>query len=157
HRHPLARRRRGPRVLPLTARTVRCGRGPERRVLRRRGRGTLARPVGVLQADGSARRGVRAPESAVAMIVSGVQHDTVWEDPEANFAHLGSMIAKAAAGGARLVVLTEMFSTGFSMNTERTAEPPDGKSAQFLIGQAREHDVVMCASLPERATPDALP
>ena len=49
------------------------------------------------------------------MIVAGVQHDIVWEDRDANFARLAPLIAGAAAGGARLVVLTEMFSTGFSM------------------------------------------
>jgi predicted amidohydrolase len=91
------------------------------------------------------------------MIVAGIQHDTVWEDPAANFEHLAPMIAEAVAGGARLVVLTEMYSTGFSMKTDRTAEPPDGRSAQFLVDQAREHDVAVCGSLPERAVADALP
>jgi len=47
--------------------------------------------------------------------VAALQHDIVWEDRDANFAHLEPMIAGAAAGGARLIVLTEMFSTGFSM------------------------------------------
>jgi predicted amidohydrolase len=67
------------------------------------------------------------------------------------------MIGKAAAGGARFVVLTEMYSTGFSMHTDRTAEPPGGPSTQFLADQALEHDVIVCASLPERAAPGALP
>ena len=53
--------------------------------------------------------------------------------------------------GARLVVLTEMFSTGFSMDTERIAEPVDGPSAQFLVEQARAHGVWVCGSVPERA------
>jgi predicted amidohydrolase len=61
------------------------------------------------------------------------------------------MIADAAAHGARLVVLTEMFSTGFSMHTERTAEAPDGPSASFLSEQARAHGVVVCASFPEQS------
>ncbi len=84
------------------------------------------------------------------MIVAGIQHDIVWEDPRANFARLEPLIARAAEAGARLVVCTEMYSTGFSMKTERTAEPPDGPSARFLLDQAREHGVWMCASLPER-------
>ena len=56
------------------------------------------------------------------MRVAGIQHDIVWEQPDANFAHLAPMIEHAATGGARLVVLTEMFSTGFSMATDRIAE-----------------------------------
>ena len=91
------------------------------------------------------------------MIVAGIQHDIVWEDPHANFERLAPMIADAAAQGARLVVCTEMFSTGFSLQTERTAERPDGPSVQFLVDRARAHDVVLCASVPERAGDDPRP
>ena len=83
------------------------------------------------------------------MRIAGIQHDIVWEDPEANFERLAPRIAGAAASGARLVVLTEMFSTGFSMATERTAEPVGGPSATFLTEQAAAHDVWVAASVPE--------
>src|SRR5512132_2821014 len=85
------------------------------------------------------------------MIVAGIQHDITWEDPAATFAHLSPMIEKAAADGARLIVLTEMYSTGFSMKTDRIAEPVDGPSVQFLVDRARTHDVWLCGSVPERA------
>ena len=91
------------------------------------------------------------------MIVAGIQHDIVWEDPAANFAHLAPLIARAVEAGARLVVCSEMYSTGFSMKTERTAEPVGGPSAQFLCSQAREHGVWLCASFPERANAGSLP
>ena len=55
------------------------------------------------------------------MRVAAVQHDICWEDPPATFARLAPTIASAAAGGARLVVLAEMFSTGFSMAADRIA------------------------------------
>ena len=84
------------------------------------------------------------------MKVAAVQHDIVWEDRDANFERLGPMIAVAAAEGARLVVLSEMFSTGFSMATELIAEPADGPSVQFLVDQARRHDVWVTGSIPER-------
>jgi predicted amidohydrolase len=58
------------------------------------------------------------------------------------------MIAGAAASGARLVVLTEMFATGFSMAAAQTAEPPDGPSAAFLRDQAMTHGVWLTASIP---------
>jgi predicted amidohydrolase len=82
------------------------------------------------------------------MRVAGIQHDIVWEQPEANFARLAPMIAAAAAGGARLVVLAEMYSTGFSMATERVAEVEAGPSTRFLEAQARAHDVWICGSVP---------
>jgi predicted amidohydrolase len=89
--------------------------------------------------------------------VAAVQHDIVWEDPPANFARLEPMIAGAAANDARLVVLTEMYATGFSMDTERIAEPFDGPSAKFLQEQAASHAVWVCGSVPERQPGDARP
>jgi len=82
--------------------------------------------------------------------IGAVQHDIVWEDRGANFARLAPMIEAAAAQGARLVVLSEMFSTGFSMNTDLVAEPVDGPSVQFLREQAARHDVWVTGSIPER-------
>jgi predicted amidohydrolase len=89
--------------------------------------------------------------------VAAVQHDIVWEDRDANFAHLAGKIAEAARDEARLVVLTEMFSTGFSMATERTAEPLGGPSAQFLLDQAATHGIWVCGSAPEVQPGDDLP
>jgi predicted amidohydrolase len=82
--------------------------------------------------------------------VAAVQHDIVWEDRDANFDRLGPMIAAAATDGVRLVVLSEMFSTGFSMATDRIAEAADGPSVQFLVDRAREHHIWICGTLPER-------
>ena len=81
------------------------------------------------------------------MKVAGLQHDIVWENPDANFVHLAPMIAAAVSDGARLVVMTEMFATGFSMNAEKIGEPPDGPANQFLVDQARERGVWMCGSI----------
>lgn len=85
------------------------------------------------------------------MKVAAIQHDIVWEDPSANFARLAPMIERVAADGARLIVLSEMFATGFSMHTDRIAEPPDGVSACFLADQARANRLWLCGSVPEQA------
>lgn len=91
------------------------------------------------------------------MRVAAIQHDIIWQDPEANFARLSPWIATAASAAARLVVLSEMFAVGFSMDTERTAEAPGGPSTQFLTDQAKEHDLWVCGSLPERPAGAARP
>ena len=91
------------------------------------------------------------------MRVAALQHDIVWENPRANFDRLAPWIATAASAQARLVVLTEMYSTGFSMDTAATAEPPGGPSSAFLADQAKEHGIWMCASLPERTEQSPLP
>ncbi|RBY93635.1 carbon-nitrogen family hydrolase [Blastococcus sp. TF02-8] len=90
------------------------------------------------------------------MRVAAVQHDIVWEDREANFARLAPQVARAAAAGAELVLLTETFSTGFSM-TPGIGEPEDGPSAAFLAGQAAEHGVWVGGSCPEIAPGEQLP
>jgi len=89
--------------------------------------------------------------------VAAIQHDIVWEDPKANFDHLAPMIATAAEAGARLVALTEMFSTGFSMRAKQIAEPVGGPSTQFLVEQAHFHDVWVCGSIPELRDGSARP
>ena len=70
------------------------------------------------------------------MKVAAIQHDIVWEDRDANFARLAPLIADAAADGAGLALLTELYATGFSLDTARTAEPEDGPSTRFLAEQA---------------------
>ncbi|WP_456600528.1 nitrilase-related carbon-nitrogen hydrolase [Blastococcus sp. SYSU DS0616] len=90
------------------------------------------------------------------MRVAAVQHDIVWEDREANFARLAPQVARAAAAGAELVLLTETFSTGFSM-TPGIGEPEDGPSAAFLAAQAAEQGVWVGGSCPEIAPGEQLP
>jgi predicted amidohydrolase len=82
--------------------------------------------------------------------IAAVQHDIVWEDREANFARLAPLVAGAVGLGAQLVLLTETFSTGFSM-TPGIGEPEDGPSAGFLREQARTHGVWVAGSCPEIA------
>jgi predicted amidohydrolase len=82
--------------------------------------------------------------------VAGLQHDICWEDAEATFAHLAPMIGAAAGAGARLVVLSEMFPTGFSMVADRVAEPEGGPATSFLLGQAAAYGVWVCGSVAVR-------
>jgi predicted amidohydrolase len=84
------------------------------------------------------------------MRIAAVQHDIAWEDGAATRGRVAPMIADAAGAGARLVVLTEMYSTGFSMNIERTAEPPGGASESFLVEQAAEHGCWLAGSIAQR-------
>lgn len=89
--------------------------------------------------------------------VAAVQHEPVWEDRDATLAALTPTVAAAAAAGARLVVLPEMFAVGFSMATERTAEPEDGPTSDWMRARAAEHDVWLAGSVPERRPGDDRP
>jgi predicted amidohydrolase len=83
------------------------------------------------------------------MRIAAVQHDIVWNDRAANFARLAPMIAGAAGAGAELVLLTETFSTGFSVDTDDFAEDEDGPSSAFLRAQAAATGAWVCGSCPE--------
>jgi omega-amidase len=78
--------------------------------------------------------------------VALVQADTVWEDPVANQRALEAATA-GLQGGADVVVLPEMFPTGFSMQPERLAEPPGGASVQWMKALARRLDAAVTGSI----------
>ncbi len=84
------------------------------------------------------------------MRIAALQSDIVWEDPEANFERLRPWIAAASGAGARLMVLPEMYACGFSMDTERIAEPVGGPSTRFLVEEAARYGLWLAGSLPER-------
>jgi predicted amidohydrolase len=86
-----------------------------------------------------------------ALKVAAIQHDIVWHDREANFTRLAPAIAAAAGCGARLVVLTETFSTGFSFDTSGIGEDEGGPSSTFLADVAATHGIWVGGSCPEIA------
>jgi predicted amidohydrolase len=89
--------------------------------------------------------------------VAVVQHDIAWEAPEETLKRLEPTVAAAVAAQARLVVLSEMFAVGFSMNTSLTAEDEDGPTTGWLLDQARQHDAWVCGTIPVRAAENPLP
>jgi predicted amidohydrolase len=90
------------------------------------------------------------------MRIAAVQHDIVWEDRDANFQRLAPQVARAVGAGAELVLLSETFSTGFSM-TPGIGEPEGGPSARFLAERAAEHGVWVGGTCPEIAEGETLP
>lgn len=83
------------------------------------------------------------------MKVAAIQHDIEWEDGEVTRARLRAPIDQAAADGARLIVLSEMYATGFSMRPERIAEPEGGPNEQFLIDSAVTHGCWVTGSIAQ--------
>jgi predicted amidohydrolase len=84
------------------------------------------------------------------MKIAAIQHDIVWEEPEQTRARLRPMIADAAAEGARMIVVSEMYATGFSMRPERVAEDEGGPNEQFLAESAATHDAYLVGSIAQR-------
>ncbi|HLD66759.1 MAG TPA: nitrilase-related carbon-nitrogen hydrolase, partial [Pseudomonas sp.] len=74
-----------------------------------------------------------------------IQTELAWQDPVANRGHFARLLEQAR--GADLVVLPEMFSTGFSMDSAALAEPEAGPTTQWLLEQAARIDAVITGSL----------
>lgn len=91
------------------------------------------------------------------MKVAAIQHNIVWADREANFESLQCRIEEAAAVGAKLIVLSEMFSTGFVVDRDDIGEPMGGPSSAFLSRMAHTHQVTICGSCPETEPDDLRP
>ncbi|MCC5947097.1 MAG: hypothetical protein JJT89_01465 [Nitriliruptoraceae bacterium] len=87
--------------------------------------------------------------------LAAIQHDIVWEDRDATLTRLEPMVARAAGAGARLIALTEMFATGFSMRVHHTAEPEDGPTLQWMTEQAARHGVFLAGSVALAASAQA--
>ncbi len=91
------------------------------------------------------------------MKVAAIQHDIVWADREKNFEALEPRIAEAAVVGAKLIVLSEMFSTGFVVDRDDIGEPIGGPSSQFLARMAHTHGITVCGTCPEIQSDDRRP
>jgi len=71
------------------------------------------------------------------MNVACVQFDIVWEKKEANFAKVLALLRATNIPHGSLVLLPEMFATGFSMNVAAIAEPQGGQTEEFLAQTAQ--------------------
>lgn len=69
--------------------------------------------------------------------VTLVQANLAWEDPVTNRAHFDHLLA-SAKGATDLVVLPEMFTTGFTMAGDKWAESMDDPSVSWLRNKAVE-------------------
>ena len=84
------------------------------------------------------------------MRILALQYDIVWEDKAANHAVIVDQLESVPATGEELIVLPEMFDTGFSLEVERTAEDETGPSHQFLAELARQRGAHLLAGITVR-------
>ncbi len=79
-----------------------------------------------------------------------LQFDIIWEDKPANFEKVRHLLMQTPPERNSLVVLPEMFATGFSMNADAIAEPYGGETERFLASTAREFGVCLVAGAAMR-------
>lgn len=81
------------------------------------------------------------------MHITLLQTDIAWEDKQENLRRLRLNLEKLQ-GETNLVVLPETFATGFSMNTNKLAEPAGGGSTIGLVQQyASKYGIALAGSL----------
>lgn len=78
--------------------------------------------------------------------VSIIQTNLDWESPAQNLERFDHLLA-GLESGIDLVILPEMFTSGFSMNATTLAQPMDGPSVDWMVQRARSLDVALCGSL----------
>ncbi|KAA6342093.1 omega-amidase [termite gut metagenome] len=81
--------------------------------------------------------------------LSIVQTDIVWEDKQANLRNLKDKLEKLS-GTTDLIVLPEMFSTGFSMKSHVLAEPVSDNTITTLRKQAARYQFAIAGSFIAR-------
>ena len=78
--------------------------------------------------------------------VTLIQCELAWEQPADNRQQIGDIIA-GLDEIPDLIVLPEMFTTGFSMNALANAEKPGGATEQWLRELAQRHDCALTGSI----------
>ncbi|MFH1297878.1 MAG: nitrilase-related carbon-nitrogen hydrolase [Bacteroidota bacterium] len=75
-----------------------------------------------------------------------IQTTLFWEDRPKNLDHFRKLIERIPQQ-SDLILLPEMFNTGYSINPEFCAEPMDGPSMLFLLEMARSSQAAVAATL----------
>lgn len=75
-----------------------------------------------------------------------IQADLVWENPSKNRENFTKKI-ESIVDDVDVVVLPEMFSTGFTMNPEKIAEPMHGETVNWMKQLASKKDTAIVGSL----------
>lgn len=78
--------------------------------------------------------------------IAGIQDDLVWENPEENLAFFEEKI-KHLPKDIDLVVLPEMFTSGFTMHPEHIAETMHGNTVDWMKKMAAKNQIAITGSL----------
>src|ERR1044071_1984275 len=79
------------------------------------------------------------------LAITTIQSNLHWENKAANLSMFKEKIASIE--GTEIVVLPEMFSTGFSMNPEKLAETMDGETVEWMKKVSAENNIILTGSV----------
>jgi omega-amidase len=81
-----------------------------------------------------------------SLTITTIQTELKWEDKTANLRHFEARI-ESLREPAELVILPEMFSTGFSMQPVRLAETMDGPTVHWMRETAARKKIILTGSV----------
>jgi omega-amidase len=70
-----------------------------------------------------------------------------WENIDKNLQNISLRLSGGIREKTDLIILPEMFNTGFTMNAEKLAEPMNGKTMQWMHKIAKQYSCVITGSL----------
>lgn len=80
------------------------------------------------------------------LTITILQQPLIWEDPSSNRAHFEQLIEQLNQA-VQLVILPEMFTTGFTMQPELLAETMSGATVQWMRALAAKKKIILTGSL----------
>ena len=78
--------------------------------------------------------------------IVAIQANLIWENPNENRRYFEQKIIQLDSD-TNLIVLPEMFSTGFTMNPVTVAETMNGTTVSWMIIMAKAHDIAIIGSI----------
>lgn len=78
--------------------------------------------------------------------VAGIQANLFWENPDKNINYFETEIEKLP-NEIDVIVLPEMFTSGFTMKPENVAEEMDGKSVEWMKKKAKKKNAAIAGSI----------
>lgn len=81
------------------------------------------------------------------MKIYGLQIDSVWENKAANHAKVSALLDRAKPEAGSLVVLGEMFASGFSMNVTAIQDSDSRETQEFLASAATKHKIFLLGGI----------
>ncbi|WP_034041891.1 amidohydrolase [Wocania ichthyoenteri] len=78
--------------------------------------------------------------------IAVVQSDLVWENPELNRKNFSEKL-KSISESVDVIILPEMFTTGFTMYAKKVAETMQGKTVEWMKNEASKHNAAIVGSL----------
>lgn len=76
--------------------------------------------------------------------ISLAEYDIEWESPQSNLEFLNELLENHSSD---LIILPEMFTTGFSMNSKIISEPAFGKTYEWMKSIAERDNCAICGSV----------